>query len=944
MNPPSSPGRIVMTSFGYNDAGGGTAVPREVSKELARRGWEVTVFHAAVAPIPGGRPYEVREWEEDGVRLVGVHNRPHGLLDLGHPEREIHDPPITAAFARTLERVRPDVVHMHNLHNLGAALLDEVAARGIPSYFSTHNYWLVCPRNYLMRGDGAICPGPGDRGGDCASCVGSADRLGYRRRLGEIRGRFARAVSVCLAVSDAVRNTLVAQGYPAEMIDVVRQSMPAAERTWELLGRDREPGRVGERLVVGFFGSAYWHKGPRLLVDAAQRTEAEIEVRIHGEIPDRLAEQLRRADARGAVTLCGEFGGEDLPELLAGVDVAVAPSLWWDCAPLVAHECLAGRVPLVAPRLGGLAEAVRDGVDGLLFDGLDGADLARKLDRLASEPGLLERLQAGIEPPRPFAEYVDELEAYYAGERPSRAVGEAGATAVRWVGDHTLNTSLSIVNRRVGGAIARERGIALERVERDGARLDPPLPHPAQIEVRHQWPPDLRPSASGHLAVIQPWEFGAVPSEWVERIEANVDELWVPSEFVRRMYVDSGVEADRVQVVPNGVDLELFRPDGPKLELDAPPGGLRFLFVGGLIRRKGPDLLLDAFSRAFAGRDDVTLVVKDFGAGGVYARGDRHRLREHVEQGRLPRVLYLEDELDDAAMAALYRSCDVLVHPYRGEGFAMPVLEAMACGLPVIVTAGGPTDEFCPDEACWRIPSRREPIDNAALGGMRTDKAPWMLEPDADALGELLREAATDAEGRRRRGEAAARAAPPLSWDAVAARYLARIEALRERPAKAGSPAPAPLELEEDVELRVLAAPAWRAQDDRVAELLSAWCAAVPAGTSACLYLLAGSAADGPPEALLEHVGGVAARAGIDLDAGADVTILVPPHGADHDAQLHAGMDAFVRTHAGAEGHVRTALRAGNPVLEPSAAALAGWLANAKRRATQYGWRLPTRA
>ena len=57
-------------------------------------------------------------------------------------------------------------------------------------------------------------------------------------------------------------------------------------------------------------------------------------------------------------------------------------------------------------------------------------------------------------------------------------------------------------------------------------------------------------------------------------------------------------------------------------------------------------------------------------------------------------------------MAALYRSCDVLVHPYRGEGFAMPVLEAMASGLPVVVTAGGPTDEFCPDAAGWRIPQR----------------------------------------------------------------------------------------------------------------------------------------------------------------------------------------------------------------------------------------------
>ena len=164
---------IVLTAFGWNDSGGGTTVPRIAAKELARRGWDVTVFHAATARDPSGEPYAVREWVQDGVRLVGVHNREHGLWDLGNPLRELDDPPITAAFAALLDRVRPDVVHFHNLHNLGAALIDEAFARGVPSYFSTHNYWLICPRAYLLTGEGAICGGPGDRGADCASCVGA---------------------------------------------------------------------------------------------------------------------------------------------------------------------------------------------------------------------------------------------------------------------------------------------------------------------------------------------------------------------------------------------------------------------------------------------------------------------------------------------------------------------------------------------------------------------------------------------------------------------------------------------------------------------------------------------------------------------------------------------------------------------------------------------------
>ncbi len=63
--------------------------------------------------------------------------------------------------------------------------------------------------------------------------------------------------------------------------------------------------------------------------------------------------------------------------------------------------------------------------------------------------------------------------------------------------------------------------------------------------------------------MIQPWEFGAIPAEWVDPIRRNVDEVWVPSEYVKRMYVAGGIDADRVAVVPNGVDTRRSsRPTG----------------------------------------------------------------------------------------------------------------------------------------------------------------------------------------------------------------------------------------------------------------------------------------------------------------------------------------------------------------------------------------------
>ncbi len=923
--PPARPRRLLMTAFGWNDSGGGTTVPRLAAKELARRGWEVTVFHAAVKPTASRQPYEVVEWIEDGVRLIGVHNRQHGLLDLGHPDREIDDPPISSAFERALDQARPDVVHFHNLHNLGASLIDHVAARGLPAYFTTHNYWLICPRAYLLTDTSAICAGPGD-GSRCAACVGSADVSGHQRRLAEIRSRAERGLTAILAVSDAVRRTLINAGYPAGLIDTVRQAMPHDAEIWEQTGRDRAPGRVAGDLTIGFLGSAYPHKGPQLLIEAAQRTQARLNVKILGEVPARFAEQLKALDRRGVVELSGAFSPSEIAGLLREVDAVALPSMWWDCAPLAAAECLAARTPVVVPRLGGLPEAIREGVDGLSFDGLDADDLARVLDRLASDEGLLERLQAGIAEPRAFDAYVDELEAYYGGARPSRVdtAPAAADIAVRWQGDHGQPTSLSIINDRVS---ARLHG-SVQRVARDGTEDRPPLAHTADVEIRHQWPPDLSPPRAGRLAVIQPWEFGAIPSEWLGPLAAHVDELWVPSEYVRAMYVGAGVAADRVVTIPNGVDLEAFTPEGPQRDLPEAGEGTRFLFVGGLIGRKGADALFDAWREAFAGRDDVTLVLKDFGANGIYRDAGREPIHQHVSAGTLPRILLIDHDLSTAEVAALYRACDVLVHPYRGEGFAMPVLEAMASGLPVIATAGGPTDEFLPQAAGWRLDARRAYFPEDRIDTLDTHGRPWLLHPDRRHLVTLLRAAdAADDDELAARGQAGRAAAQALSWDTVAALYEERIVALAgRRPVSTGVAGAEPFPLEEQVDLRVLAAPAWRGED-RLGELLAEWVAATTRQTSACLYLLFDPSVDGDPEQLEAQIVDAASAAGADLNAGADINVLMEPAQAARDPRLHAAVNAFVPLHPADHGHTRLAVEAGNAVVQLGTGALGALLA-----------------
>ena len=152
------------------------------------------------------------------------------------------------------------------------------------------------------------------------------------------------------------------------------------------------------------------------------------------------------------------------------------------------------------------------------------------------------------------------------------------------------------------------------------------------------------------------------------------------------MYVSSGIAPEKVRVVPNGVDTEKFRPGVRPLALPTKKK-FKFLFVGGTIFRKGPDILLDAFTQAFTAADDVCLMIKDFGGDSFYqGQTAETAIRAFQQKPGAPEILHLKDEISSEQMPGLYTACDCFVLPYRGEGFGMPVLEAMSCGLPVIVT------------------------------------------------------------------------------------------------------------------------------------------------------------------------------------------------------------------------------------------------------------------
>ena len=295
--------------------------------------------------------------------------------------------------------------------------------------------------------------------------------------------------------------------------------------------------------------------------------------------------------------------------------------------------------------------------------------------------------------------------------------------------------------------------------------------------IRHQWPPNPEPPKGAKWVIMQPWEFSQLRQDFAEIFE-KADEIWTPSNYSRFCMVNSGIHFSKVQVIPNGIDPEMVTPKGDKYPLKTDKK-FKMLYVGGTIFRKGIDVLLKAYISAFSAEDDVSLIIKDMGGESFYSGlTAKDQIEEIQKDPEAPEIIYIDDYLTEEDIFKLYRSCDLFVSPYRGEGFSLPTLEAMGCGLPVVVTKGGATDDFCDEEVAWQIPSTKRYIGEELDGEPMTGDA-YLLEPDIDSLTATLKHIYVNPGEAIKTGiKAQYRARTQWTWNNATLKVFARIDAL----------------------------------------------------------------------------------------------------------------------------------------------------------------------
>jgi glycosyltransferase involved in cell wall biosynthesis len=377
----------------------------------------------------------------------------------GEPTRDEarHRVPVRGAdhLYRFLDDERPDILHLHSF-TTGAGLpeIREAARRRIRVIVTCHLPGLgyMCRSGELMKWgsepcDGIVVPRK------CAAC--NLTRLGLSRpvaelvaaapaavtgRLGELPGRVGTALGMAASVreyeamqremfslidafvvlNETGRRMLIANGSPAGKLvlnrlgvsftTAVRKPSPAVQPT-------AGPVRFG------YVGRLHPTKGLVELMRAVRAVPRAVPftLDVRGPILDaatrRFTDDLwRTADGDPRVAIGPGLAGADVPAHLAALDALVCPSMWFENGPTVALEAMAVGTPVVASRIGNLAEAIDDHVTGRLVPPGDIDAWAHALTAIAESPaGTIDAWRAALAPPRTMDDIARDYLRLYAG-------------------------------------------------------------------------------------------------------------------------------------------------------------------------------------------------------------------------------------------------------------------------------------------------------------------------------------------------------------------------------------------------------------------------------------------------------------------------------------------------------------------------------------------------
>lgn len=398
------------------EALGGTELyTQSLARWQAQQGHRVAILTPSPAALPSSREAGV-----EVVRLPIGQRRPAARF-----LHTFYHPALAEAVARHWRAQPPDLVHIQHLMGWPLAVVEQLRATGAPYVITLHDYWFICANAQLLTNyDQSVCAGPEPGWGNCGRCLlawaglPAVTWLGrpaaplLRERQRRLQTVLAGAAAV-VAPTHFVRQQYEAHGLASGRMHVIPHGL-AVEA--DILAQVRAQAPSHTDFHIGYVGSLGWQKGVHHLIEAVNQLPPDgVRLTVVGQLdvfPD-YGRQLQAAARHPGIRFVGALPHDQVWAFLATLDVGVLPTLWYEVSPLILDEFLAMRVPVVASRLGAMAEKITHEGNGLLTPPGDSVALAETLERLRRDPALRARLSAGAPPIMTIHDHARQIEQLY---------------------------------------------------------------------------------------------------------------------------------------------------------------------------------------------------------------------------------------------------------------------------------------------------------------------------------------------------------------------------------------------------------------------------------------------------------------------------------------------------------------------------------------------------
>ena len=316
-----------------------------------------------------------------------------------------------------LHTVKPDIVHIGHLNHLSTSLVKTIHQHKIPIVFTLHDYWLMCPRGQFMQRYGndqnnlwAVCDKQEDRkcAEKCYAGYASGAEQDWQSDIEYWQNWIARRMQHTREISHLVDYFIAPSRYLYQRF-VNDFNLPENKIGYLDYGFDlkrfaisRQRQQTNEPFTFGYIGTHIPAKGIQYLIQAFGLLQGNCLLRIWGR-PNQNTNSLKNSIKllphylQNRIEWLPEYCNSNIvADVFNHTDCIVVPSIWVENSPLVIHEALQARVPVITADVGGMAEYIQHEVNGLLFKHRDIESLAIQMQRLLDNPNLAKQLgQAG---------------------------------------------------------------------------------------------------------------------------------------------------------------------------------------------------------------------------------------------------------------------------------------------------------------------------------------------------------------------------------------------------------------------------------------------------------------------------------------------------------------------------------------------------------------------